>query len=116
MNKKPILINDTFGLVADRLQSVYHAEALKLLNEHVVSREELDRIVTLGAGFLEGPLTAIDYAGLDTVLSLSEALYAESGQDPRYRPSPLLRRMVASGILGVKSEKGFFQHIRRFKV
>ncbi len=116
LHKRPIMVRDLHGLVADRLNSVYYNEAMCILDENIASAEELDRIIKLGAGFLDGPFNTMDYAGLDTELTLSEAIYTESGQNPRYRPHPIIRRLVASSLLGVKSEKGFFPHVRKFKV
>jgi len=116
MQKKPILVRESPGLIADRMNRIFFHEALHMAQEHIADPGEIDRIVKLGGGFLEGPFNAMDHAGLDTELGISEAIFAESCQNPRYRPQPLLRHLVSLGYYGVRSERGFFPHIRKFKV
>ncbi len=116
MQKKAVFVRDVPGLIADRINCTAFHEALCMLDENITGPEELDRIIKLGGGFLDGPLNIMDQNGLDTELALSEAMETETSRDPRFRPHPLLKRMVASGNLGVKSGQGFFKHASKFKV
>jgi 3-hydroxybutyryl-CoA dehydrogenase len=76
-----------------------------------VDREDIDKAVELGLNWPMGPLRLADYVGLDTTLAVAEVLQREFG-DPKFRPSPLLRQMVRSGMLGRKTGKGFYEWSR----
>jgi 3-hydroxybutyryl-CoA dehydrogenase len=84
-------------------------EAIYTLYEGVGSRDDIDTVMKLGMAHPMGPLTLADFIGLDTCLSILEILQQGFG-DPKYRPCPLLRRMVESGQLGRKSGRGFYDY------
>ena len=84
-------------------------EAVGVYAEGVASAEDIDTAMKLGANHPIGPLALGDMIGLDVVLAIMEVLQSETG-DPKYRPHPLLRKMVRGGLLGVKSGQGFFTY------
>jgi 3-hydroxybutyryl-CoA dehydrogenase len=75
----------------------------------VAERDAIDQVMQLGMNHQMGPLALADLIGLDTCLSILEVLHQDLG-DPKYRPCPLLKRMVAAGLLGRKSGRGFYEH------
>jgi 3-hydroxybutyryl-CoA dehydrogenase len=83
-----------------------------MLENGTADRDGIDTAMKGGCGFPMGPLALLDLVGLDTSLSILEALYAEFG-DPNYSPAPALRRMVVAGQLGRKSGKGFYDYAKR---
>jgi 3-hydroxybutyryl-CoA dehydrogenase len=109
MGKTPILCNDYPGFVSNRVLMPMINEAIETLREGVASREAIDGIMKLGMNHPMGPLTLADFIGLDTCLSILRVLQEGFG-DPKYRPSPLLIRMVDAGWLGKKSGKGFYEY------
>lgn len=116
LGKTPIVVGDTPGLVVDRVQRLYFGEALRLLDENVATAEEIDRIVRLEGGWPAGPFMTLDHIGIDTDFGLTQSIYNQYYHTPRYRPHPLQKKMVDAGLLGDKTEIGFFKHERRFKV
>jgi 3-hydroxybutyryl-CoA dehydrogenase len=84
-------------------------EAASALLENVASAEDIDQAMKLGTNYPHGPLAWADHIGLDAVLGVMTGLFEEWGED-RYRPSPLLRRMVLAGRLGKKTGEGFYQY------
>ena len=109
MGKTPILCNDYPGFVSNRVLMPMINEAIEALREGVATKEAIDGIMKLGMNHPMGPLTLADFIGLDTCLSILRVLHDGFG-DPKYRPSPLLVRMVDAGWLGKKSGRGFYEY------
>ena len=108
MGKETVLCKkDSPGFIVNRILLPALTEATLLVDEGVATPEDIDRAVTLGLNWPMGPLKLLDYVGLDTALAISEVLMQEF-QDPKYRPSPVLRQMVRAGLLGRKSGRGFY--------
>ncbi len=109
MGKTPVLVNDSPGFVANRILIPMINEAIYCLMEGVADAEAIDTVMKLGANHPMGPLALADLIGLDVCLSILEVMYAGLG-DPKFRPCPLLRRMVLAGYLGRKTGKGFYEY------
>ncbi|MDQ6662502.1 MAG: 3-hydroxybutyryl-CoA dehydrogenase [Chloroflexota bacterium] len=109
LGKTPVLAKDTAGFIVNFLLIPYLIAAVRMLENGMASREDIDTAMKLGCGYPMGPLTLLDYVGLDTTLWAAEAIYNEF-KDPLYAPPPLLRRMVLSGMYGKKSGKGFYDY------
>ncbi|MGR4069120.1 3-hydroxybutyryl-CoA dehydrogenase [Halomonas sp. LR3S48] len=106
LGKTPVAIADSPGFAVNRLLVPMINEAAFLLQEGAASAEDIDQSMQLGAAHPMGPLALADLIGLDVCLAIMEVLQEGFG-DPKYRPCPLLRRMVAAGYLGRKSGRGF---------
>ncbi|MEG4573874.1 3-hydroxyacyl-CoA dehydrogenase NAD-binding domain-containing protein [Microcoleus sp. N3A4] len=109
MGKESILVNDSPGFVSNRVLMLTVNEAIFLLQEGVASAEQVDKIFKSCFGHKMGPLETADLIGLDTILFSIEVLY-ESFNDSKYRPCPLLKKMVDAGLHGRKSGKGFYTY------
>jgi 3-hydroxybutyryl-CoA dehydrogenase len=109
LGKTPVLAKDTAGFIVNFLLIPYLLAAVRMLENGMASREDIDTAMKLGCGYPMGPFTLLDYVGLDTTLWAAEAIYDEY-KDPLYAPPPLLRRMVQSGMYGKKSGKGFYNY------
>jgi 3-hydroxybutyryl-CoA dehydrogenase len=109
MGKTPIECNDFPGFVSNRILMPMINEAIQCVLEGVAEPEAIDSIMKLGMNHPMGPLTLADFIGLDTCLSIMEVLQSGLGDD-KYRPSPLLRKMVQAGLLGRKSGCGFYTY------
>lgn len=109
LDKEPIRAPDTCGFIVNRLLVPYLIEAVRLVEAKVAEPEEIDKAMTLGTGHPMGPLTLLDFVGLDTTLYIAEVFFKEF-REPRFAPPPLLRRMVTIGHLGRKSGKGFYDY------
>ncbi len=107
LGKSTVRISDSPGFVSNRVMMPMINEAVFALSEGVATAEDIDAVARLGFGHPMGPLALADLIGNDTVLYILEALHDGYG-DPKYRPSPLLRKMVQAGYLGRKSGKGFY--------
>ena len=109
MGKEGIVVNDSPGFVSNRLLMLMINEAVYLLQEQVTSAEDVDRIVKTCFGHKMGPLETADMIGLDTILYSIESLY-DTFKDSKYRPCPLLKKMVDAGLHGRKSGQGFYRY------
>ncbi len=109
MGKEPVEVQDYPGFVSNRLLMPMINEAIEALREGVASKEAIDGIMRLGMNHPMGPLELADLIGLDTCLAIMEVLHRGLGED-KYRPSPLLRRMVQAGLLGRKTGRGFYTY------
>ena len=109
MGKTPVEVKDYPGFIANRILMPMINEAVYCIYEGVAEPEAIDTVMKLGMNHPMGPLTLADFIGLDTCLAIMEVLY-EGFADSKYRPCPLLRKMVKAGWLGKKSGKGFFEY------
>jgi 3-hydroxybutyryl-CoA dehydrogenase len=110
LGKTPILTKDTAGFIVNFLLIPYLLAAIRMLENGLATRDDIDTAMKLGCGYPMGPFTLIDYIGLDITLWAAEAIYEEH-KDPLYAPPPLLRRMVLAGMNGKKSGKGFHDYL-----
>ncbi len=109
MGKTALEVNDYPGFVSNRILMPMLNEAVQCVMEGVAEPEAIDGIMKLGMNHPMGPLTLADFIGLDTCLSIMEVLHQGLGDD-KYRPSPLLRKMVQAGLLGRKNGRGFYRY------
>jgi 3-hydroxybutyryl-CoA dehydrogenase len=109
LGKTPVEVNDFPGFVANRVLMPMINEAIFAVYEGVAKPEAIDQVMKLGMNHPMGPLTLADFIGLDVCLAILEVLHDGLG-DPKYRPCPLLRRMVDAGWLGRKSGRGFYTY------
>jgi 3-hydroxybutyryl-CoA dehydrogenase len=107
--KNAVQVKDQAGFIVNALLFPYLNNAVRLYDAGVASRDDIDAAMKGGCNFPMGPLELLDLVGLDTSLSILEALYAEF-KDPNYAPAPLLRRMVSAEKLGRKSRAGFYDY------
>ncbi len=109
LGKTVVLARDTPGFIVNRLLVPYLLDAIRVLELGVASREDIDTAITLGLGHPMGPLTLLDFVGLDTTYYIAEAMFQEF-KDARYAPPPLLKQMVLAGWWGRKSGRGFYEY------
>ncbi len=109
IGKQPIETKDRSGFIVNMLLVPYLMAAVRMFEEGFASREDIDTGMQLGCGHPMGPLTLCDFIGLDVLYAVCDSLYDEFKRD-EYAPPPLLRRMIASGRLGRKSGRGFYEY------
>lgn len=109
LGKETVRVKDTAGLIFPRILSLIINEAARSLEEGVAHADEIDVAMRLGVNYPQGPLRWADQIGLDDVLAVLEGLERETGDD-RYRPAPLLKKLVSAGFLGEISGRGFYSY------
>ncbi len=109
IGKVPTTVNEAPGFVVNRILIPLVNEGIGVFAEGVASRDEIDSAMKLGAGHPMGPLALADLIGLDVCLAIMEVLHNEFGDD-KYRPHPLLRKMVRANLLGRKTKEGFYKY------
>jgi 3-hydroxybutyryl-CoA dehydrogenase len=109
LGKTPITVKNSTGFVTTRILCPMINEAIFIFAEGIATAEDIDTGMKLGANHPVGPLALADMVGLDTLLAVMNVLY-EGFNDPKYRPAPLLKEMVAAGYLGRKSGRGFYNY------
>jgi len=110
LDKEYVVVKDVPGFIVNRILVPMINEAIKVVEAGIASPEEIDKAMTLGANLPMGPLRLADFVGLDTLLKVLENFREELGD--YYKPSPLLKRLVKAGKLGIKSGEGFYKYQR----
>jgi 3-hydroxybutyryl-CoA dehydrogenase len=107
--KTPIVTRDTPGFIVNRVARPFYGEALRLLDHQVADAATIDRVVK-AAGFKMGPFELLDLIGLDVNLAVTKSIYDAYFHEARFKPHPLQQRMVDAGLLGRKSQRGFYEY------
>ena len=109
LGKEVVAAKDNSGFIVNLLLVPYLLDAIRAVEHGVATIPDIDKAMQLGCGYPMGPLTLLDFVGLDTTYKIAEIMFAEY-QQPHYAPPPLLRRMVLAGMYGKKSGKGFYDY------
>lgn len=112
VGKEPVSCRDNSGFIVNRLLVPYLLDAIRALEEGVGSVEDIDKAMQLGCGHPMGPLTLLDFVGLDTTYYIANIMFEEY-REKRFAPPALLKQMVLAGRLGRKSGRGFYDHSKR---
>jgi 3-hydroxybutyryl-CoA dehydrogenase len=110
MGRRVIEASDGIGFLVNRCNRPFALEALRVVHEGIATPEQVDRICRLGGGFRMGPFELMDLVGIDVGLEISRSFFEQSFHEPRWRPSPLQRRMVDAGRLGRKTGRGWYEY------
>jgi 3-hydroxybutyryl-CoA dehydrogenase len=110
LHKTAVVVQDSPGFIVDRMMQPFYGEALRILGERIADPGQIDRIVRVMGGFGLGPFESMDAVGLDLCLSVTQSMHTQTFGEPRYRPHPIQKQMVESGLLGQKTGTGFFKH------
>ena len=110
IGKTPVTVKDTPGFIVNRIARPYYGEALRLLGENVATVEQIDRITKSIGGFAMGPFELMDLIGIDVNFSVTTSMFDQYFGEARYRPHPIQKKMVDSGLLGKKSGQGFYKY------
>ena len=113
IGKTPVAVKDTPGFIVNRIARPYYGEALRLLGENVATVEQIDRIAKSIGGFAMGPFELMDLIGIDVNFSVTQSMYDQYFGEARYRPHPIQKRMVESGLLGKKTGQGFYKYEKK---
>jgi 3-hydroxybutyryl-CoA dehydrogenase len=108
--KAPVLAKDTPGFIVNRVARPFYGEAIKMMEEGIATKEDIDIALTKVGGFKMGPFTLTDYIGHDVNYVVTETVFQSFFYDPRYRPSFAQKRLLEAGWLGIKSGKGFYNY------
>ncbi len=108
IGKTPVTVKDIPGFIVNRIARPFYGDAIRLLGENVASVEQIARIAKTIGGFPMGPFELMDLIGIDVNLSVTQSMYDQYSGEPRYRPHPMQKRMVESGLLGKKTRRGFY--------
>ena len=109
LGKEPVAAKDNSGFIVNLLLVPYLLDAIRAVERGVGSVPDIDKAMQLGCGYPMGPLTLLDFVGLDTTYKIAEIMFTEY-REQRYAPPPLLKRMVLAGMSGRKSGKGFYDY------
>jgi 3-hydroxybutyryl-CoA dehydrogenase len=109
IGKRPIVSQDRAGFIVNYLLTGYLLDAIRMVEQGFTSREDIDLGMMLGTSYPMGPLSLIDFIGLDTLLSATEVFF-DAFKEPRFAAPALVRQMVASGRLGRKTGRGFYTY------
>lgn len=110
MGHTPVRAADTPGFIVNHAGRGYLTESLRLLGESIAPHTEIDRILRQAAGFRMGPFELLDLTGLDVSQPVMESIYDQYYQEPRFRPSPIARQRLMAGLLGRKTQRGFYKY------
>ncbi len=109
LGKKVVVAQDTPGFIVNYLLVPYLLDAVRMVESGVATKEDIDTGIALGLNHPMGPLTLLDYVGIDTTLYIADVMYEEM-RDPKYAAPPLLRKMVNAGYFGRKNGRGFYEY------
>ncbi len=109
LGKEAVAAKDNSGFIVNLLLVPYLLDAIRAVEHGVASIPDVDKAMQLGCGYPMGPLTLLDFVGLDTTYKIAEIMFTEY-REARYAPPPLLKRMVLAGMMGKKSGKGFYDY------
>ena len=110
MGRTPVRAADQIGFIGNRCARPFSLEGLRLLGARVAGHEQIDRICRLGGGFRMGPFELTDLVGIDVNLDVANSFWEQSFHEPRWQPHPIQTRMVASGRLGRKAGRGYYDY------